>query len=106
MSGKKDERVFVINSVSIHPETPPEVQKYLADKEAAKANAGAMLGGLIILIGVLTLFGTYSWEPITVLFQSAGLSTKLTQACPGTFISLLGLVIVVATRFKFSHTSN
>lgn len=105
MSGQNDKRTLVVNSVNIHPKTPPDLQKHLADKEAAKADAGLKWGVLVIMIGVLILFGTYSWEPMTVFIQSLGLTTKLTQACPGAFISLLGFFIIALTRFKFSHTT-
>ena len=84
--------------------THPESVKVLSKLQLFYSLMGLMLGVLCIIGGILLflngIIGSVSWSA-----ELLGNSTELSDAAPGTVLFIVGLFIVVITKFDFKISS-
>lgn len=98
------DRKFVVNQSFVDPSTDKETQLSLAKYELIYSIIGQLLG-FVSILGGFTLFlngvaGTTSWSA-----KVFGAESTITDAAPGGILFIVGLFMVIATRYKFTHRS-
>ena len=93
-----------VNQSFVDPKTDKDIQLGLAKYELIYSVIGLFLG-LAAIIGGITLFlngvvGTTSWTA-----KIFGAESTITDAAPGAILFIVGLFIVISTRYKFKHKS-
>jgi len=81
-------------------EQNPELAKDLARREGVKSTLGLIVG-LICVVGGLALIYAGVEGSIDWTLKAAGLESKLAKASPGVIMVVAGVIIIVATRFRY-----
>lgn len=96
------QKKLVVNSTQIDPSTDNETQLGLAKFELIYSITGLVLGLCCIAAGVVLFLkgitGSTSWTA-----KALGLESTISDAAPGAIVFIVGLFVVMVTRYKFSH---
>ncbi|RRS07067.1 hypothetical protein EAG18_19165 [Pseudoalteromonas sp. J010] len=99
---KKEDRVFAVNYSQVDPKTDQNTQLALAKMELTYAIIGQVLG-LVCILGGIGLFlngvtGSTSWTA-----NILGAESAITDAAPGAILFIVGIFMVLVTKYKFVH---
>jgi hypothetical protein len=91
-----------IGLMLVDPKTDKETQFGLAKFELTYAVLG-LIAGLLCMVGGIFLFyqgitGSMDWTAKFFVGES-----KITNAAPGAVLFLIGLFVILGTRYKFKH---
>lgn len=95
-------RVFVTNSSVINKNTAHETQVVLAKYQLFYSITGLVLG-LACIFGGVYLFiqgatGEMDWS-----LSIFGAKSNIVQAAPGAVLFIVGLFVVIVTKYKYKH---
>ncbi len=102
MTSKPRQVTLRVNQTDISPDTDVMLQRDLARFQFYYSIAGLILG-LLCMIGGITLFvlgvtGASDWYT-----NIWGAESRISQAAPGAILFIIGLFVVIFTRYKFKH---
>ncbi len=100
---KKSQGTLHVNHTSISSDTDIQLQRDLARFQFYYSIAGLTLG-LVCMVGGIALFvlgvtGAADWYT-----NIWGAESRISQAAPGAILFIVGLFVVLFTRYKFKHT--
>ena len=89
----------------VHIEYDTEVDeqtiKHLADIQLKYSLAGLCIGAVSIILGCSLLYFGITGSS-SFIANTVGLKTELNDAAPGTVLLVVGLLIIVITKFSFT----
>lgn len=77
---------------------PPDVNDAVRN-EQSKGNKGLIIGALIILAGIVMIFGGITGS-VDLVVKSGGTSLHITTAVVGVVVALIGLAVIIVTDPK------
>ena|SRR5437867_12758959 len=88
--------------IAISPDTKAALQRALAKYQLVYSLAGLVLGLVCIIGGCILFFGGISGST-TWTAKIMGAESTISDAAPGAVLFVVGLFLVVVTRFQFTH---
>ena len=82
-------------------EVKDEMIKHLAKAQLLYSFVGLVLGIFVMVLGCILLYLGITGETKFVA-ETIGIKAELSDAAPGTLLIVVGLVVVVVTKFKFT----
>ncbi|MEZ9822975.1 hypothetical protein AB4238_20510 [Shewanella sp. 10N.286.45.A1] len=95
----------VKQSIKVDPSTSEKLQEKLATMQLVYSLVGSLIGAGSMVAGVLLLVNEVQGNSSFVA-DIVGSSVELSDATPGVILFVVGLLIIVVTKFSFSHVKN
>ena len=104
MNKNDDERTQTLHTI-VDPDTDGNTQLELARMQLIYSSCGLVLG-LVCVLGGIYLFiegvtGELDWTASIL-----GQESELLNAAPGAVLFVIGLFIIIVTRYKFQHVKS